>query len=224
MKKAFWFSILLAITAILTVSGQGQNTGSSKKWSASVTLSPISTFNYYHSKWNRYDNFHAKGITEAIYPTGANFNINHDINNRISVSSGINYKNRENITLPLGADMSYYESSIEKKYVFEIPLKINYRIFSTPKLFDPYIITGIRNSYFKRNYTGSYTKYGSNGTINGEIDKHEGRYILFYDLGLGTTMNLSKSVFVIVESNLTYSISGYGYLEIQGGLGYTFKK
>lgn len=224
MKKAYWLLILLIATTLLTVSGQVPNSGTSKKWSAAVTASPISTFNYYHSKWNTVDKFYSKGITEVIYPKGANIKIDIGLNNRISVSSGLNFKTKEYQKFPYGADMRYYESSIEKKYVFEMPIVINYRLFSSPKLFDPYIITGIRNSYFKRDYTGSYTTTGLPDVSPVVIDKHEGRFFVFYDIGAGTTLNLTKSVFVIVESNLTYSVSGFGYLEIQGGLGYTFKK
>lgn len=224
MKKAYWLLILLIITTILTVSGQVPNSGSSKKWSAAVTASPISTFNYYHSKWNTYENFHSKGITEAIYPKGTNIKVDIGLNNRLFLSTGFNFKTKQYITYPYGADMSYYESSTEKKYVYEIPIVINYKLLSTPKLFDPYIITGIRNSYFKRDYTGTYTTTGWQGGTSGLIDKHEGRFFIFYDIGAGTYLNLTKSVFVIVESNLTYSFSGFGYLEIQGGLGYTFKK
>ena len=222
MKKAYWLLILLIITTILTVSGQVPNSGSSKKWSAAVTASPISTFNYYHSKWNTYHNFHAKGITEAIYPKGTNIKVDVGLNNRLFLSTGFNLKTKQYITNPYGADMSYYESSTEKKFVFEIPLVINYKLLKSPKLFDPYIITGIRNSYFKRDYTGNITY--SDLPVFETIDNHEGRFFIFYDIGAGTTLNLTKSVFVIVESNLTYSVSGFGYLEIQGGLGYTFKK
>ncbi len=223
MKNAYWLLILLLVTTLLTVSGQVPNAGSSKKWSAAVTASPISTFNYYHSKWNTYDNFHSKGITEAIYSKGANFRIEKEITGKLALSTGFNYKLRKNEIFISGFDMFYYETSTENKYIIEIPVLIRYTLLNSPGFFDPYIITGIRNSYFKRDYVGTYTRFNQAGTANGIIDKHEGRFFLFYNLGAGTYLNISKPLSVILESNLTYTISGYGYLEVQGGLRYSFK-
>jgi hypothetical protein len=222
MKNTLCFFILLTIASMISISGQGTNPKPTRVWSLSLSFAPITTFYYYKNFQNTYLDYYAKGVTELVYPTGTNLRIDYKLNNRFSVSSGINFKVETYENLPLGADMSYYEKSTDTKYLFEIPIQISYKIINSPKLIDPYFTTGLRNSYFKRHYVGEYTRYAGLETIKGEINNHDGKFIVFYELGAGTYFHLSKSISMIFESNLTYTISGFGYLELLGGLRYSF--
>ena len=204
--------------------GQETNQKLEKGWSIALTFAPLTTFYYYHSPEDGYFDHYSIGITEVIYPFGANLIVDRKLNNRISISSGASFKTKTNVNLGEGADMLYYETSTENKYVFEIPITLKYHFPVSSRFFSPYLNAGIRNTYFKRSYIGDYIEYTSSpwGTT-GEIDKHEGKYFLFANLGLGFNFNIIKSFSLILESNLTYSISGFGYLEGQGGIRYSFK-
>jgi len=223
MKKFITILFLLILPAIIKIFGQETNQTPYKNWSVALTFAPLTTFYYYHALPNEYHDRDLIGITEAIYPKGGNLIIDHRVSNRLSISSGLSFKTKKNIRIDAGADMSYYETSTENKYVFEIPVLIKYDIFKSSRFFNPYFKTGLRNSYFKRSYVGEYIHYGIPGVTTGQIDKHEGKYFLFYELGTGTNLNFSKSFSAILESNLTYSLSGFGYLELQAGLRYSFK-
>lgn len=222
MKKTYIILIILIITSTIGITGQEPNTKPSKIWSVSLSHAPIYTFYFYHLK-NEFIEYFSKGITEVKYQKGTNLRVDYKLSNRLSISSGINFKTRETARKDMGADISYFETSTETKYLFEIPLGINYQLINSPKYFDPYLKTGLRNSYFKRRYVGEYIKYQGQNIINGTIDNHDGKYIVFYELGAGTYVNLIKSVSLMFESNVTYTISGFGYLELQGGLRFSFK-
>jgi hypothetical protein len=226
MKKTFCISILLIITSMLSISGQETNPKLTNIWSASLSFAPIGTFYYYQSSQHKFMDYYSKGVTEVVYPTGTNLRIDYKLNNRLSISSGINFKvkKNDNLIIIIGEwSGSYYEKSIDDKHIFEIPIQISYRIFNSHKLLDPYLKTGLRNSYFKRRYVGEYTRYNFEGTTTGEIDNHDGKFLLFYELGAGTYLNFSKSISMMLESNITYTISGFGFLELLGGLSYSFK-
>jgi hypothetical protein len=226
MRKSVYFSIFLIITSMINISGQETNPKLSNYWSASLSFAPITTFYYYHGAKNEFMDYYSKGVTELIYPTGTNLRIDYKLNNRLSISSGINFKVRkhDNLINIIGEwSGSYYEKSTDDKYIFEIPIQISYQILNSPKLIDPYLKTGLRNTYFKRFYTGEFTRWDLTGTTTGKIDNHDGKFILFYEFGAGTYFNLSKSISMMIESNLTYTISGFGYLELQGGLRYSFR-
>jgi hypothetical protein len=223
MNKFIIILFLLTFASIVKISGQEANQSSYKNWSVALTYAPLTTFYYYHALTNEYHDRDLIGITEAIYPKGGDLIIDHRISNRLSISSGLSFKTKENVNLGHGADMLYYETSTENKYIFEIPVAIKYDILKSSRHINPYLKTGLRNSYFKRSYVGEYIRYGFPSTTTGQIDKHEGKYFLFYEFGAGTTINFLKSFSVIIESNLTYTLSGFGYLELQTGLRYSFK-
>jgi hypothetical protein len=147
------------------------------------------------------------------------------LNNKLSVNSGLNFKVRfsDNLINIIGEwTGSYYEKSTDNRYVFEMPINIKYKLLSSSRVFDPYIKTGLRGSYFKRYYVGEFTRWDFEGTTNGDIDNHDGKLIIFYEIGVGTYLNLSKSMAFVIGSNLTYTFSGFGYLEFQTGLNYSF--
>jgi len=223
MKNIYFILLLLVISSIVEISGQEVKQISDKNWSIALTYAPLTTFYYYHGLTNEYHDHYSIGITEAIYPKGGNIMIDRRINDRLSFSSGFSFKTKKNVILDLGADMYYYETSTETKYIFEIPAAIKFDIFKSSKSINPYIITGFRNAYFKRSYIGEYISYVPPEVTTGEIDKHEGKYFLFYELGFGTNINILKSFSLTLESNLTYTISGFGFLELQTGLRYSFK-
>jgi hypothetical protein len=224
MKKTPYILILLLITSTVSTTGQETKPKQSHIWSLSLSAAPISTIYYYRHFQNIYSDYYHKGVMELIYPTGVNLRIDYKLRERLSISSGINFKKTNtDVIHTLGADMNYYENSTDTKYLFEIPVQVSYQILELPKFVDPYITTGIRNSYFKRNYVGDYIAYTMNGAINGNIDNYIGKFIMFCDLGVGTYIHLSKSFSLMAESNLTFTITGFGYIEILGGLRYSFR-
>jgi hypothetical protein len=222
MKKTIFLLFILTILSSIKISGQETDQTFHKDWSIALTYAPLTTFYYYHGLKNEYRDRDLIGITEAIYPKGTDFIIDHKISNRFSISSGLSFKTKKNVNLGGGADMWYYETSTENKYIFEIPIAVKYDLSKLSKYINPYLKTGIRNSYFKRSYVGEYTSL-TGPITKGQIDKHEGKYFLFYEVGAGTTINFLKPFSVLLESNLTYTISGFGYLELVAGLRYSFK-
>jgi hypothetical protein len=206
------------------MSGQGINHDLDNKWSASISFSPITTLFYYHPH-DEYLDYYSKGVSEYIYPYGLNFEMTRQLNNRLSVNSGLNFKARpgENLINIIGEwTSSYYEKSTDNRYVFEVPVNIKFKLLLSSRVLDPYIKTGLRGSYFKRYYVGEFTRWDFEGTTNGEIDNHDVKLIIFYEIGVGSYLNLSKSIAFVIGSNLTYTFSGFGYLEFQTGLNYSF--
>ena len=224
MKKLALFLLLVIISSWRIASGQETKPDFSKKWSSSISFSPITTFFYYHPH-DEYLDFYSQGVSEYIYPVGLNLEISRQLNNRLSVNWGLNFKSRpsEHLINIIGEwSSSYYEKSTDNRYIFEIPVNIKYKLLSQSRVLDPYIKTGLRGSYFKRYYVGEFTRWDFDGTTNGEIDNHDGKFITFYEIGAGSYLNLSKSIAFIIGSNLTYTLSGYGYLEFQTGFNYSF--
>lgn len=225
MGKTLTVLILLIITSMNNISGQETNVRPLKIWSVSLSYAPVATFFYYRNFQDKYLEYYRKGVEERTYRTGFNLKTDYKLNNRLSVSSGINFKfipydNLRNVIYEWSG--SYYEKSSDDRYIFEIPLEVSYHILSSPKFIDPFIKTGLRNSYFKQDYVGEYTRNSYQGTISGEIDVHESKFILFYELGAGTYLNFTKSISLMFETNITYTISGLGIIELLGGLRYSF--
>jgi hypothetical protein len=159
------------------MSGQGINHDLDNKWSASISFSPITTLFYYHPH-DEYLDYYSKGVSEYIYPYGLNFEMTRQLNNRLSVNSGLNFKARpgENLINIIGEwTSSYYEKSTDNRYVFEVPVNIKFKLLLSSRVLDPYIKTGLRGSYFKRYYVGEFTRWDFEGTTNGEIDNHDGK-------------------------------------------------
>jgi len=224
MKKTILLLFLLTIFLSSKITGQETNQDL-RKWSASISYSPISTF-YYHSRSSeKSHDYYTKGIREVIYPFGVNFAIHHDLNDRLSFSSGLNYKARLTDISTFALGLFYFsEESTDNRYIFEIPFNVNYNLLTPSKIFAPYVKTGLRTTYFKRYYVGRYTSGGMmTESINEEINDHDGKLFLFYEIGTGTYINITNSISAKLESNLTYTISGFGYLEVQLGMKYSFK-
>jgi len=224
MKKSFLLLVLLTIFLSSKITGQ-ETTQGLRKWSASISYSPISTFYYYGNTSEKSYDYYTKGIREVIYPFGVNFAIHHNLNDRLSFSSGFNYKARLTDISIFGLGLFYFsEESTDNRYIFEIPFNVYYNLLTPSKIFDPYLKTGFRTTYFKRYYVGKYTSSEiMTDPINGEINNHDGKLFLFYEIGTGTYINISNSISAKLESNLTYTISGFGYLEVQLGMKYSFK-
>lgn len=225
MKKSILLLFLLIVFFSSKISGQETNQDLKSKWSASISYSPISTFYYYGGSSEKSIAYYFKGIREVKYPIGINLAVNRDLNNRLSFSSGLNFKARltDISTFALGEWGGYSEESTDNRYILEVPFNVIYNLLTPSKTFDPYLKTGLRTTYFKRYYVGEYTHWGFEGTTNKDIDNHDGKLILFYEFGTGTYINISNSISVKLESNLTYTISGFGYLELQLGIKYSFK-
>jgi hypothetical protein len=229
MKKLVLILFLLTILITSKTSGQETNQDLKNHWSASLSYSPISTFYYYGGSSQKSHDYYTKGIREVIYPIGINLRLARNFNEQLSLTSGLNIKARMTdnfIDMISEFSGAYHEESTDNRYIVELPIGLLYNIKSDPKLFDPYVRTGIRNSYFKRSYVGDYKSWSYmpiTGMTEGKIDNHDGCLIIFYDLGVGTFIKASKSLLFMVESNLTYTISGFGYIELLTGLTYSFK-
>jgi hypothetical protein len=226
MKKSILLLLILTILSPLKISGQKTIEDLNNKWSAAISFSPITTFYYYHGSHNEYNSYNSKGIEELIYPIGLNFELTRQLNERLSINTGLNFKARlsDNIINVISEWAgSYYEESTDNRYIFEMPVNFKYQLISSPRVFNPYLKTGLRGSYFKRYYVGEYTRWRFDSTTNGEINNHDGKLIIFYQIGAGTYINLFKSLTFNVGSNLAYTLSGFGYLELQVGLNYSFK-
>lgn len=224
MKKLILLLLLVTIFSPGKISGQETSHDLNNKWSASISFSPITTFFYYHPH-NEYLAYYSQGVSEYIYPFGLDVEITRQLNSRLFVGSGLNFKSKpgENLINIIGEwTGSYYEKSTDNRHIFEIPANIRYKLLTSSKVFDPYIKSGLRVSYFKRYYVGEFTRWDFEGTTNGEIDNHDGKLIVFYEIGVGSYLNLSKSIAFLIGSNLTYALSGFGYLEFQTGLNYSF--
>jgi hypothetical protein len=226
MKKLVLILILLNILGYSKSSGQETYQDLKNNWSASVSFSPISTFYYYGGSSEKSHDLYSKGIREIIYPLGLNLRLSRNINDQLSLTSGLNLKARftDNL-IDIISEFSgaYHEESTDNRYIIELPIGLLYKIKSDSRLFDPYLKTGIRNSYFKRSYVGEYTSWSYTGMTEGKINNHEGRFIIFYELGTGTFIKVSKPLLFMIESNITYTFSGFGYIELQAGLTYSFK-
>jgi len=225
MKKTILLLSLLPILFSLKISGQETSQGIINKWSTAISFSPISTLFYYRGTHDEYHDYYSKGIREVIYPIGINFEMTRRLNERLSISSGLNFKARltDNLINIIGEwSDSYYEKSIDNRYIFELPVNFKYQLLSSPRVFNPYVKTGIRSSFFKRYYVGEFTRWGFNGTTNGEINNHDGKLIIFYEIGAGMHLKLFRSITFLIGSNLTYTLSGFGYLELQTGFNYSF--
>jgi hypothetical protein len=223
MKKLILFLLVMTIFVPNIITGQSTIPVLSNKWSSSISYAPITTFFYYHPH-NEYLDFYSKGIREDIYPLGFNIEITRHLNNRLSVNSGINFKAifSDNLIIREGWFSDYYEKSTDNEYIFEMPINFKYKILAQSGDFDPYIKAGLRGSYFKRYYVGVFTSSDIEGQTKGDIDKHDGRLLIFGEIGAGTYLNLSKSIAFLIGSNLTFTLSGFGYFEVQTGFKYSF--
>jgi hypothetical protein len=226
MKKIALYVFILTNLIFVKISGQETNQSAGRNWLASVSYSPVSTFYYYGGNGKKSYDLYTEGIREVIYPLGINFRLARNINDRLSLTSGINIKARMSdnlIDIITEYSGAYHEKSTDNRYIVEIPVGILYNIKSNSKLFEPYLRTGIRNSYFKRYYLGEYDRWSFSGTESGEINNRDGRYIMFCELGAGTFLRVTKPLLLMVESNVTYTFSGLGFVEILAGLTYSFK-
>ena len=224
MRKFLYILILLTITSPITISGQETNPKQTHIWSISLSFAETWTGYFYQLSRDKRNDYYFKGIKEDNFPKGAILRIDYKLDDNFGINSGINFKKTNaSIILPLGADKLYYENSTDTEYLFEIPIQISYHLLTAPKLIDPYVNIGLRNSYFKRDYVGEYTEYAGITTIKGKINHQDGKFIMFYNLGAGTYVTISKSISLTIESNIACTISGFGYTELLGGLRYSFK-
>jgi len=223
MKKLNIFIFFLIAAIHSNVSAQ--DTVLNNKWSTTISFSPITTFYYYHPQ-NEFEKHYSKGVRELIYPIGFNFEIARKLNDRLTISSGFNFKSRpnDNMIIIIGEwTGSYNEESTDNRYIFELPIDLRYTVSQKSRIFNPFISTGLRSSYFKRYYVGEYTRWDFSGKTEGTIDNHDGKLILFYEIGAGSYVKIYRSLSLMIGSNLTYSFSGFGFLEFQSGLNFSFK-
>ncbi len=226
MKNLLSLSLILLIINSFSISGQEAAKKPLNVWSISLSFAPIETFYYYPRSLDIYSKFSPTGIDEDLYPRGVNFAVNRTLTKRFSVSTGLNYKfhHTKNDIVIIGewGGGSYSEKSVDDMHIFDVPIELNYQLLKSPGFLDPFLKTGLRNTYFKRSYVGHYSSSSFEGNASGEIADFKGTFMIFYELGFGTYLNIFKSVSIMVETNLTSTLSGLGFIELQGGLKYSF--
>jgi hypothetical protein len=225
MKNLLSPAFILLIFNSFSIFGQEATKKPLNVWSISLSFAPIQTFYYYPTSLDIYTKFSPRGIGEDLYPRGVNFTVNRTITKRFSVSTGLNYKfhhTKNNIIIIGEWSGSYSERSVDNMHIFDIPVELNYQLLKSPGFLDPFLKTGLRNTYFKRSYVGTYSRSGIVGSASGEITDFKSTILIFYELGFGTYLNIFKSVSIMVETNLTSTLSGLGFIELQGGLKYSF--
>jgi outer membrane protein W len=223
MQRALQFFYLLMIIPVMDLSAQDADTGRTRKFSFSVGYAPITTFYFPGVKDNTKFNNSYNGITEIIYQSGFNLRADYRINEKLLLNSGVNYKERKSdYSVSSFGLFAYTEESKNNKFIYELPLSLNYSFLKSPGLLEPYVSAGLRLSIFKWDHVGSYTKYISGTIESGIIDDHKTNTFMFVELGTGTYINISNSFSFLIEANVTSTKSFYGYFELFSGLRYSF--
>jgi hypothetical protein len=211
MKKSIYFSILLMITSMISISGQEIMPSEKSPWSISLLFAPKMGFDLFGS-----------------VPSGANesylFSLDLRAENKFyanfSYSFGVNFnRNKKNVNEVI-FDSPFPGAKYKSVgYLIEFPLQINYHLIKNAKKLDPYIKMSLRNSILNLN---------TFGTIAGEnISGKTYDYLLLYDLGFGSHFQINKTISVIIESCIGYGVVYYrpkfGYYEGLLGMRYTFQ-
>jgi len=210
MKKITFLLVLFLTLHVFNIYGQEIDSKQANIWSVSFSYAPTSAFYYYPlSKKVAFNNY-PLGFRGTLFPVGFNFAVGRNLNQRFSISTGINFKYRSEKKSSI-----WYEGvATDNMYLFEIPLEVNYKFFKSKKFLNPFIKTGIRNSYFNCSNTVEPPL--------SQIDDHKESFYLSYEVGAGTYLNIYKSLSIVIASNLTSTLSGLGFFELQGGLKYSF--
>lgn len=223
MQKVFQIFYLLVLIPVMDMSAQDADTGKAKRFSLSAGYAPLTTFYFPGVKDNIKFNNSYNGITEIIYPAGFNFRADYRINKKLLLNSGFNYKERKSdYSVSSFGLFAYTEESKNNKFIYELPVSLNYSFLKSPGLFEPYVSAGLRLSIFKWDHVGSYTKYISGAIESGIIDDHKTNTFMFVELGAGTYINISSSLSLLIEANVTCTKSIYGYFEFFSGFRYSF--
>jgi hypothetical protein len=212
MKKSFYLFNILIMCFYTTLSRQNSLSDNASPWTISFSYSPkidISPWIY-----NLNDN----------YVSSFSIKADHRILTKFSYSFGVVYNNSIQKTWRLIFDAPGSEFSTKKTLILEFPLQLNYHLRAPDKNFDLYLMTSLNNSYSHQNYYGEvYHGLPSDG----EFSIKKSKYCLFYDIGLGTNINLSSSFSIIAETSigfgLVYYTQKYRFFEGLIGLRYTLK-
>lgn len=207
----------------MNIAGQQDENNKNKRFSIAAAYAPVATFYYPGVTDNtKYKNTN-EGLTEITYSNGINLRADYMFTEKLSLSSGFNYKVRKRDFYGSSTGMfAYNETSESNKFIYEIPLYLNYRILKSHGIFEPYVSAGLRFSLFKWDHVGSYTRNYLGTTESGFINDHKNKALVYAELGSGTYVNISKSFSLLIEANITCTTSYYGFLEIASGVRYSF--
>mgnify|MGYP000947742773 FL=1 len=211
MKRPFYLLFTLLILYFhTTLSGQNLNSNNNNYWAISFSFSPKIDISppYYAPN----DNFVPAFCLKA----------DHRILTKFSYSFGVEYNNWILNTERLIFDGLGSEISTNKIAILEFPIQLNYHLSGFDKMFDPYLMTSLNNSYSHQDYSGeAYNGFPDDG----EFSIKRSKYCLFYKLGLGTNIRLSSSFSLIAETSvglgLVFYTTKYIFTEGQIGIRYT---
>ena len=213
MRKTIYFSILLIITSMISVSGQEIMPSEKSPWAISISFSPKLGFNLIG---------YASSDIDESYLFSLDLRAEHKFSDNFSYSFGVNFNRNdmdfnEIMFVDFGTGQRQRYKSV--RYLVEFPLQINYHLISNAKKIDPYLKMSLRNSYFHH-----YTV----GTIGSEpISEKTSDYRLFYDLGFGCHFQINKNISIITESCIGYGVvyhnSKFDYYEDLLGIRYSFQ-
>jgi hypothetical protein len=207
MKRPYYLLFtLLVLYFPTTLSGQNLESNNDHYWAISFSFSP------------KID------ISPPYYAPNDNFvpafciKVDHRILTKFSYSFGVEYNNWILNTERLIFDGLGSEISTNKITILEFPIQLNYHLSGFDKMFDPYLMTSLNNSYSHQDYSGK----AYNGLPDdGEFSIKRSKYCLFYKLGLGTNINLSSSFSLIAETSVGFGLVFYTtkYIFVEGQIG-----
>jgi hypothetical protein len=200
-------SIIFIITLFINIKLSAQEkeiTDSNHKntiWSVSIAYSPRYSFER--------DNLR---LQNTLFLSGINFTIDRRvITERVSFSLSTTYYHR--------SLEAYYPNKNEIITLMKFPLQVNYHFKSATNKFDPYLKGSFMISYLK--YTYSEGVWPGNPGIFKAVD-----YSLFTEFGFGSSMRISKGLFLVLEAGIGYGIvyqlHDRTYIDCQAGIKYSF--
>jgi hypothetical protein len=213
MRKEVLFLTLLFVISIEAVSGQETDKTRQSPWS--ITLGYAPTYNFNLSKYvpSEFDYFYFFGFAAR-----ADFKMF----NKISFSAGLNIRRKEKdylIFAPSDTWKPIWLDAHESRFLLEFPIQMNYHLLNSYKTFDPYLKIAVKNIYYNRKMNGK--------NQDGVISVNDNQYNLLADIGFGSSLRISNSFSLVVETNfgycLIFDLQNRGYLDGLLGLQYRFK-
>jgi hypothetical protein len=146
---------------------------------------------------------------DAILPVNFEANVFYNLNNSISISSGIGFQDTRISNLSWGTSSIYDPTKSEKweSTTLRVPIQLNYKLSKNDKLITPYLKAEFVNEFeFLK-----ARQYQDDILVNSNSVQVYANGINF---GIGTFLNISKSIILLTEGSLgthlyNYSFDGY---------------